>query len=325
MNATDWWMMKQFGLVLWFLILYAETAKSDVGSRTIFAIFGKKVSVQKEDVHTTCLHIVNVCFVCVWIWKNSRGPGRHLCVQIAVMSRVKGLINKFHTQFLTFYMCEIGAGFLSQAVLRGDGEDRSSFYSPRKDNKGRLVTYCTCIWTATLIVSESLIWQDAPCCHVRFRSDSGIYGLPVLTCCFCRFFLLLLGGPWGWSVLYFLGFFMVLEVSNRGSRTQPRVLNRSVTQPRLSKTVASLEQGVLNTSGLGCLEQKFLGGLKQQQKGLDQGGRLKQRRGSKEEEGLEQEDDWNVYITVYASQNRWGCMCALLFECFFGCFVLLCS
>ena len=27
--------------------------------------------VQKEDVQTTC--IVNVCFVCVWIWKNSRG------------------------------------------------------------------------------------------------------------------------------------------------------------------------------------------------------------------------------------------------------------
>ena len=128
---------------------------------------------------------------------------------------------------------------------RGDGEDiwgsiqRSSFYSPRISQG----TPGDVPGTATLLVFESLIRQDIGVATVSFGLG-GIYGIPVLTCRFCRFFLLLLGGPWGWSVLYFLGFFMVLEVSNRGSRTQPRVLNRSVTQPRLSKTVASLEQGI---------------------------------------------------------------------------------
>ena len=74
--------MKQFGLVLWFLILYSKTTKSDVGWRKDNFCNISQEGVQKEDVHTTCRPMVNVCFVCVWvelleskgiIWKNSRG------------------------------------------------------------------------------------------------------------------------------------------------------------------------------------------------------------------------------------------------------------
>ena len=53
---------------------------------------------------------------------------------------------------------------------------------------------------------------------------------------------------------------MVLEISNRGSRTQPRVFNRSVTQPRLLKTEGSQSRtGRLEQPGLAVSNKSFQG------------------------------------------------------------------